>query len=526
MSEADGYVIISTELDTTGVDEGIEEIKSEYDNETLNLNLDKNNKFLKSISNISKKIGKSFLNISASSFKFLGNIIKVVGKLGLIGGILGIVALVGLGISKAFDEAIQKDEELASKLEYLKFAMKSAFENIGSALVNVFKWLIDRLMDIMAILGGIIKLITGFNIFSKATADNFKNANKSATSLRKTLAGFDKINILEKSGQSGLLGITKNDIDGIKNLSIEVEEMSGKIKNWFLGEGYDTLWDSIKGNFKEVPKNLLKTLSPIYDYVIKPSLVEPFQNAIKTLEPVWQPIKAKFEETISEIESRWNVFVDFIRPGVIDPIEGEFTNLKDDLTSTFAPFFNLIIRWINKTFGIFGIHIDEIQTKSDELANGMEESIGGALENIESEAQNLSGQQYQININNSPLEKAKSWLDDIWDTLRGITKTNWKVAISGGLTGAVGSVSVPKMATGGIVNLPGRGVNIGGAIAGERTAEWVQPLSDEQALQKVGNAIGKNTHITVYVTNEMDGRIIGRTLEEINNENKFAKNGG
>lgn len=84
--------------------------------------------------------------------------------------------------------------------------------------------------------------------------------------------------------------------------------------------------------------------------------------------------------------------------------------------------------------------------------------------------------------------------------------------------------NVPKLAVGGIVNVPGRGVPIGGAIAGEAGAEGVIPLTDSQAMETLGQAIGKYITINANITNTMNGRVISRELQKINNNSDFARN--
>ena len=50
---------------------------------------------------------------------------------------------------------------------------------------------------------------------------------------------------------------------------------------------------------------------------------------------------------------------------------------------------------------------------------------------------------------------------------------------------------IPHLAKGGIVNLPGKGVPIGGALTGEQRQEGVIPLTDSQQMALLGEAIGK-----------------------------------
>lgn len=118
------------------------------------------------------------------------------------------------------------------------------------------------------------------------------------------------------------------------------------------------------------------------------------------------------------------------------------------------------------------------------------------------------------------------------------------VVIAGinGIIGAINSVSslvgvefaeksyvsfarfTPRLAKGGIVNLPGKGVPVGGAITGENGPEGVIPFTDSQQMELLGQAIGKyitiNANIPVYAYN----RQVDRQIRKIKAEDNFAYN--
>lgn len=83
---------------------------------------------------------------------------------------------------------------------------------------------------------------------------------------------------------------------------------------------------------------------------------------------------------------------------------------------------------------------------------------------------------------------------------------------------------LPKLAVGGIINQPGRGVPYHGAYIGERGAEAVVPLTDSQQMALLGETIGKyvtiNATIPVYAYN----RQVDRQIKVIRAEDNFAGN--
>lgn len=87
------------------------------------------------------------------------------------------------------------------------------------------------------------------------------------------------------------------------------------------------------------------------------------------------------------------------------------------------------------------------------------------------------------------------------------------------------NISFPKLATGGIVNNPGRGVISGNYIAGESGKEGIIPLTDASAMSQLGYEIGKWITVNNTVNNYMNGRLIQRNMTQQSEEEKFARNG-
>lgn len=86
----------------------------------------------------------------------------------------------------------------------------------------------------------------------------------------------------------------------------------------------------------------------------------------------------------------------------------------------------------------------------------------------------------------------------------------------------------PRLATGALINNPGKGVPVAGgrAIAGEAGMEGILPLTDSQAMAELGKEIGKWIIVNLQNITKLDGRVISRQIQKINNEKSFARNGG
>ena len=83
---------------------------------------------------------------------------------------------------------------------------------------------------------------------------------------------------------------------------------------------------------------------------------------------------------------------------------------------------------------------------------------------------------------------------------------------------------LPKLASGGIINVPGRGVPYNGAIIGERGAEAVVPLTDRQQMELLGATIGKYININATIPISVGNRQIAREIRKIQAEENFAFN--
>lgn len=123
----------------------------------------------------------------------------------------------------------------------------------------------------------------------------------------------------------------------------------------------------------------------------------------------------------------------------------------------------------------------------------------------------------------------KNGASSAWNTVKG-----WFGFSSGGVVygsgssgfakGGIAYSSLPKLASGAIINTPGRGVPIVSAIGGERGKEGIIPLTDSQQMSLLGEAIGKYITVNLNNVNTINGRVLSRELKKINSRSDFAYN--
>ena len=171
--------------------------------------------------------------------------------------------------------------------------------------------------------------------------------------------------------------------------------------------------------------------------------------------------------------------------------------------------------------------LDEYE-KSDKSMDALKK-LGKSIDNVGKEA-GLSKEQIKelrTNIGNLKSKKidvtTTITIDNIKEKVKGATNKFFKA-----LFGAKGMVigyskgGVIPYARGGIINQPSRGVPL--PIGGEHGMEGVVPLTDSQQMALLGEAIGKYITINANITNTMNGRILSRELQKIQNEQSFSSN--
>lgn len=97
-------------------------------------------------------------------------------------------------------------------------------------------------------------------------------------------------------------------------------------------------------------------------------------------------------------------------------------------------------------------------------------------------------------------------------------------AVPGINLGKLSTFNLPRLKVGGIINQPGRGTFIGGAIGGESGHEGVLPLTDTQAMETLGETIGRYITINATILNKMNGKVLSREVQRIQGEQDFAFN--
>ena len=240
--------------------------------------------------------------------------------------------------------------------------------------------------------------------------------------------------------------------------------------------------DWLKGKSDWIRQMFGDVVGDIYN-----NFVGGLQGILNWLDSTMKGIRANFNEIISFIK---NVFSGNWQ-GAWQNIKNIFSNIWEGMKNTVKTIFSLISKMainIGKTVGAT-------------ISGAFKAVVNGVLWAIE-------------HILNSPI-RAVNRLVGVINKVPGIN------------LGYLPTFKLPRLKSGGIINLPGRGIPVGGgtAIGGEAGKEGVLPLTDTQAMETLGEAIGKYVTINANIVNSMNGRVISRQLQRIQNEKSFAYNG-
>ena len=192
------------------------------------------------------------------------------------------------------------------------------------------------------------------------------------------------------------------------------------------------------------------------------------------------------------------------------------------------------IDWIRENFGSVGVYIAElfkgviniVLDVFDGLFQGVKDIFDGILMIFKGDFKNgfLSIGKGILNAIIGIINGFVSAINAVFYPIRALIVEAGKILGKNWTMSNIVIPKIPLLATGGIVNNPGRGVPIGGAIAGEAGAEGVIPLTDSQAMETLGEAIGRYITINANITNSMNGRVISRQLKKIQANKDFAYN--
>lgn len=563
----DGYITIGTKIDTKDFDAQIKKVEDdlkeiEYDlsqEKELKLNSRQISEYRAKAEKLkntlidlrkkqndlnnadTKKFEESMNNVS----KATGNVISKIGKWAL--AIFSVRTAYG-AVTSAMSTLTQYDNQLKTNLEYMRFSVAVALKPVIEAIVN----LAYRLLSIVRSVG--IALFN-FDIFSEATAKNFQKINGNAQKLKKTITGFDEMNIINSAGTGGGGGILPT---GKIEIDEGIVEKIGAIKKAYLDMGTalenSDMFRSAFGAWGTFVEGVTRIFYGLFQSVdgIMTLIVGIFTGDTEKMK---EGLKLTIEGMLNMILGFGQVIIGFIQ-GLIYEVGSGVVSIVTFIGDIWAGLISTILYAIQTIVGFFNKYLVQPIIK---VLEKIGEVVGKAIADVIIGVKNTfkpiadwmnkyvikpiknffgglwealkSGPKGFVNYMIETFEKAINWIGKNFTNM--LNKISFKVPDwipeVGGKTFGVNikykDVKLPRLAKGTILNNPGQGVLVGGrAIAGEAGREAYLPLSDTQLLEELGSTIGRYITINANITNSMNGRVISRELKRINASDNFAMN--
>lgn len=554
----DGYVTIGTELDTKGFDKEIVLLEDKLNDIKATLQMADEDKTLFSTREIkemeaeAQKLGRridslkekqakinagGFANMK-QSIESVGNsvekTIKKVSRWAL--AVFGVRSAY-MFVRQAMSTLSQYDEQMAVNIEWIRYLLASVLKPVIETIINLA-------YKLLTYINYIAQAWFGVNLFANASTKAFEKQHKAlggsvkqAKQLQKTLTGFDEMNVLQKNGDTssggGGGGVSLPSFPKMEDVPIPswVKWIADN-KDLILAilSGIATGLLAIKFGLKGIEAlgigiaiaGVVMLIKDIIKFIKDPS----WQNFVNILGDIaiiiggimlvmgnwWGLLVVLVGLAVKLIANNWGAIKGilgtvgkWINNTIIKPVANFFKGLWDGIKNGAKAVVNFVKNVFSGIINFFKSIISSIvglfktvgKKVGDVIAGAFKGVINGVLGAIES-------------ILNAPI-RAINGLIGVINKVPGIN------------LGRLDTFNLPRLARGGIVNNPGPGVMMGSYIAGERGPEAVIPL-DDQTLDRLGEAFARHTVINASITNTMNGRVLSRELQKVQNSSDFAFN--
>lgn len=467
----------------------------------------------------------------------LNTILKKVGRWGL--ALFGIRSAYTL-IRKAMSTLTQYNEQLQTDLNYITYAVSKALE-------PVIEYIIKLIYELLGLLNRISKLLFNYDLFASSGADQFSKANKNAQKLQKTLAGFDEVNIIgQNTVASG--GAGRPSFDLSSDIGTEgLETLVDKIKLKF-----DETFNKIKINIKKALKEAFglsdDTLKGLDDMLNGAQLA--FDGLFDIIDGAMTLIIGAISGDPEKVKEGWQLMVDGIgevmKGFILQAFGWKLTllSIAEDLLTQIENSFGfvgtVIVTPIRNAINLLKTIFTGLKTSVGNVIDGIIKLFKGDLSGIKDIGIGIINALITaintlingINAIASPIRLliigigkvlGKNWtLDNI--KIPNISLIGQKAKASSGSGRHFYTGGVVMLDSGGLVNLPGRGVPVGNAITGERGVEGVIPLTNQQMMETLGQTIAKYISINATIPVNIGNRMVAKEIRKINAEDDFAFN--
>ena len=467
-------------------------------------------------------VQKSIENVGKSTSK----VITKMGKWAL--GIFAIESAYGF-VRQAMASVSEYNEQISSDVEYIRFAMASMLQPVIEGLINLA-------YKLLTYVNYIAKAWFGVDLFANASANAMNKSAKSAEKMKKSLAGFDEMNVLNDNGSTGAMGTVAPSFDLASPEDVQ-------IPSWikWIADNKDIVIAGLMGisgaliavhlgltliqglGIGIILAGIVTLIQGIVDFIKDPS----WTNFLTILQGI-----ALVVSGIAVLLGGWIVALASLGVAIVSYVIKNWDKVKEILSEVGSWVYDNIIKPVGDFFvGLWDGIVNGVKTAVQwvkgafssvvSFFSNLIQKILGLFKNIGIKTANVIGGAFKTVINgvlkaienilNFPIKSINKLIDVI-------------NAVPGINISTLPTFKLPRLAKGGIINQPGRGIPVGSAIGGERGQEGVIPLTDSQQMQLLGEAIGKYINLNATIPIYMGNRQIAREIKKINAQNDFAFN--
>lgn len=560
--KTDGWITIGTKMENKSFEKQIKQLEKELESyeksyekalnppesfkksesalNSLQLKIEKTRNKLIQLKNQQDKLNDKGNHLGDSmdnlGDKITSNIAKI-GKMALaVFGVRGAIATV----NSALGIISQYDSQLSANIEYIKYSLAMTLYPIIQKITNLVYTLLNYV-------NYLAKAWFNVNLFSNSSAKVFNKAKsttagmaKDAEKMNKSLAnGIDEVTNLEDNsatmkadtseGLTNLGDFDNVEIPGwiewladngdlVKNIVIGIVgaflmfKTLGIIDNMFeLGESIGKVSEKVTELFsKEGSTKKLIGIALIMAGII--TVIDSFLKYLN--DPSWENFGGIIAGIGLAIVGIGLLIgsLPVVVAGVIALIVGLIVKNWEKIQS----FFLDIAKWCEENLGIFGEILGDTIRDSLKIFDGFFTGVkqildgiiqickgdfAGGLETIFKGIGNVI-----ISIVNSIIYGINTLLTPV----RGLIVEAGKILGKDWTMSSVKIPLIPKLARGGIVNNPGRGVNMGSYVAGERGAEAILPLQNSKFINDFAGEIAEyqNNDTIIQLLIELNRNIL------------------
>ena len=484
-----------------------------------------------------------------------------------------------MALRRASSDLANYDQQYGANLEYIRYALTQM-------IAPVLQWIVRLASTLLGYINAIAQAWFGINLFARGSAESFNKmkagasgASKAVKEIKKQLAGFDEINMLTDQSDTG----TKAGGGGIATPDFDLSAMQAEPPEWlkWIIDHKDEILSVLAGiaggllaiklgatglqalGIGAMITGILWTIQALKDYLEAPTwnnfgriiqgigiflagllgIILGFPGVVigvvvfivGTIIKHWETIRTFLQGGIDWLKGKsdWvhQMFGDVIGSiydyfvsrfqAVLNFANGLFSSLKQ-IFDGFIKFFKgvftgnwklafeglkqIVSGFINNIINIFNYVMSFLRDRVALWGNVVGKAFGGAFKAVVNAVLRTIE-----NTLNTPI-RAINRLIDVINAVPGIN------------LGKLTTFNLPRLKVGGIINMPNKGTILGSAIGGESGREGVIPLTDQQAMAELGAEIGR--HVLINLTNitQMNGRVIGRELKQVQSEQDFAFN--